>query len=168
MKRFVTLAMFSLAALGLVGPSIFARPEAGRMLPNEAELKSLAARSSLIVSARLLSKPERSNIVISASYVIWMLRLRSSLVFKGARPSPLSLFAEFDTSSLRTCGRHFDPGPPSRLGSSYLVFLVDRSPNLPRWKVIGMKPYSKALALRLRRVQAARVHQASSVRSCME
>lgn len=136
----------------------------GARLSDE-QLRRLAWRSGLIVSARLESKPQRSNIVISDSYAIWMLRLRPSQVFKGQRPAPRPaprvLDAEFDTDSGHLRGVRAD-APPSRVGAAYLMFLADRSPNSPRWKVLGMKPYSRALALQLRRVQAARAPSAAS------
>lgn len=125
---------------------------------SDEQMRRLAWRSSLIVAARLESRPQPSNIVISDSYLIWliwMLRLRPSMVFKGRRPHASTLDAEFDTSGRHLKGRRPE-APPSRVGAPYLTFLVDESPNLPRWKVIGMKAWSLSLALQLRRVQAAR------------
>lgn len=148
------------AGLCALAPRAGAWPGVSGDKLSDEQLRRLAWRSSLIVAARLERKPERSNIVISDSCEIWMLRLRFSQVFKGRRPTAHVLDAEFDTDS--DVRRVKAQAPPSRVGAAYLVFLVDESPNSPRWKVIGMKRYSRSLALQLRRVQAARPRRPAS------
>ncbi len=117
------------------------------------ELKILASRTKLMVTGRAVSKPELSP--IGVGYLIFDFRFQATQVLKGVMPTSKKLFVEFDAPKDYRSEPYKLPTPPVKVGIPYILFLHDKGAgNIPRWKVVGIRPYSYQLVKKLRQLHA--------------
>lgn len=126
-------------------------------------LPHLTERASTVVIGRVISKPVRPIVgELHLSYVVFSFRFQPTQALKGALPGR-EITPEFTVVSVGRNPRTNLPmplrvaAPALQVGEPYIIFLHDRGRDRPKWKVIGIRPYSPALVkgLQLRPLPSA-------------